>query len=293
MRKILITGGTGQVGVALAALAWPDNVMLDLPGRDVLNLADADSVYSYTLEGGYSAIINCGAYTAVDRAEDEPLDAYRINALAPAAIAKAAARLGVPLLHVSTDYVFSGQKAGAYLESDPICPISVYGASKASGELAVRSLHANHVILRTSWVFSPVGTNFVKTMLKLCEKPQLRVVADQYGCPTGARDIAQAIHDILLQKLDNRQASPVGTYHFSGDEPTNWYGFARAIFALAQDAGLTTPEVVPIETKDYPTAARRPANSVMSTARLTLDFGIRPSRWRAALQDTFASLHRN
>lgn len=293
MRKILITGATGQVGKALAALSWPDNILLDMPARQFLDLANPDLVHSHVSSADYSAIINCGAYTAVDRAEDEPLEAYRINGLAPAALAKAAAGLAIPMLHVSTDYVFDGKKTDPYLEDDPIGPISVYGASKASGELAVRCLSANHVILRTSWVFSSVGTNFVKTMLRLSDRPQLRVVADQHGCPTAAQDIAGALRDIVLRKLDRPQDAPTGTYHFSSDEATTWYDFALAIFAMAKEAGLAVPSVEAIETKDYPTAARRPANSVMSTARLERDYGIRPGQWRRALKDTFASLHQS
>lgn len=288
MMRILITGGTGQVGTALRLLDWPEDVLLVMPARAELELAEPDQLKSYVLNGHFSAVINSGAYTAVDRAEQDPLAAFKINALAPAALADVTAGLGIPLLHVSTDYVFDGSKRQPYVENDPINPISVYGASKASGELAIRSIQPKHLILRTSWVFSPTGSNFVKSMLNLMDRPQLRLVADQSGCPTAATDIACALRTLVLRMMTYPD-SPVGTYHFCGAEPTTWYEFALAIFALADKAGLETPAVEAIESKDYPTAARRPMNSVMSSERLYQTFGIEPCQWREALADIFAS----
>lgn len=292
MMKILITGGTGQVGTALAHLDWPEDVLLVVPGRAELDLAQPDQLKTYVLNGNFSAVINSGAYTAVDRAEQDALTAFKINSLAPAALAEATAALGIPLLHVSTDYVFDGSKRQPYVEDDPIYPISVYGASKASGELAIRSIQPKHLILRTSWVFSATGSNFVKSMLNLVDRPQLRVVADQTGCPTAAIDIARALRAIVTQMITHPDGL-AGTYHFCGGEPTTWYDFAKEIFALADRAGLITPALVPIESKDYPTAARRPTNSVMSNERFYQAFGIEPSQWREALADTFASLRQN
>jgi len=289
MKKILVTGGTGQVGTELGRLDWPANVLIVMPNRAELELAGLDQLKTYVLNGNFSAVINSGAYTAVDRAEQDPLTAFKINALAPAALAEVTGILGIPLLHVSTDYVFDGSKRQPYIESDPINPISVYGASKASGELAIRSIHKNHLILRTSWVFSPIGSNFVKSMLNLVDRPQLRVVADQSGCPTAAVDIARALRTIVLRMMTDHKGL-AGTYHFCGDEPTTWYQFAMDIFSLADSAGLKTPAVEAIESKDYPTAARRPANSVMSSERLNQIFGIEPSQWRDALADTFVTL---
>lgn len=291
MIKILVTGGTGQVGTALGHLDWPEDVLLVMPDRAELELAEPDQLKTYVLNGNFSAVINSGAYTAVDRAEQDPLTAFKINALAPAALAEATATLGIPLLHVSTDYVFDGSKRQPYVEDDPINPICVYGASKASGELAIRSIQTKHLILRTSWVFSATGSNFVKSMLNLVDRPQLRVVADQSGCPTAAIDIARALRTIVLRMMTHPNRL-VGTYHFCGGEPTTWYEFAIEIFALADRAGLKTPAVEAIESKDYPTAARRPANSVMSSERLCQTFGIEPCQWREALADTFASLRK-
>ena len=289
MIKILITGGTGQVGTALAHLEWPEDVLPVMPGRAELNLAHPDQLKTYVLNGNFSAVINSGAYTAVDRAEQDALMAFKINALAPAALAEATAALGIPLLHVSTDYVFDGSKRQPYVEDDPINPISVYGASKASGELAIRSIQPKHLILRTSWVFSATGNNFVKSMLNLVDRSQLRVVADQSGCPTAAIDIARALRAIVIRMMTHPDGL-AGTYHFCGGEPTTWYEFANEIFALADMAGLNAPAVEAIESKDYPTAARRPTNSVMSSERLYRTFGIEPSKWREALADTFAYL---
>lgn len=289
MKKILVTGGTGQVGTELGRLDWPADVLVVMPNRTELELAKPDQLKNYVLSGNFSAVISSGAYTAVDRAEQDPLEAFKINALAPAALAEVTATLGIPLLHVSTDYVFDGSKLQPYIEDDPINPINVYGASKAGGELAIRSIQKNHLILRTSWVFSATGSNFVKAMLNLVDRSELRVVADQSGCPTAAVDIARALRTIVLRMMTDHKGL-VGTYHFCGSEPTTWYQFAMEVFALADGAGLKTPAVQAIESKDYPTAARRPTNSVMSSERLYQTFGIEPSQWREALADTFATL---
>lgn len=289
MRQILITGGTGQVGTELAAIDWPEDVTPLFPGRDELNLADPASIRAYVGEREIAAVINPAAYTAVDKAETESSSAFSINAVGPAALADATRERGIPLIYVSTDYVFDGSKNAAYEVDDPICPINVYGASKAAGELAVRTGNPRHVILRTAWVFSPHGGNFVKTMLRLSDRSELRVVNDQKGCPTSAADIAATLATIALRQLDDPDAS-CGTYHFVNDGPTTWFNFASEIFRQHHQHGAAVPVVHPIETSEYPTPARRPTNSVLSTARLQDDYGIKPRHWREALADTLARL---
>lgn len=287
--RILVTGVTGQVGSELARLSWPVGVELVTPMRATLDIADADAVRAYVMGGDFDAVINCAAYTAVDRAESDSLAAFGINALAPAAMAEATRALGIPLVHVSTDYVFDGAKTSAYVEDDPIRPLGVYGASKAAGELAVRSINPRHAIVRTSWVFSPHGSNFVKTMLRLADRPELGVVDDQRGCPTAAADLAAALAAITVRMIQDPLA-PVGTYHFANQGAVTWYGFARAIFGLNERNGGKAPEIKAIGTKDYPTPARRPMNSILSVQRLSQDYGIRPRGWDEALQETLAAL---
>ncbi len=289
MTRILITGGTGQVGTELTRQAWPAETELVLPTRQELDLSDAMSVRAYVLDGGFDVVINPAAYTAVDKAESDCTVAFGVNAMAPAALADATRTLDIPLVHVSTDYVFDGSKDGPYDESDPIVPINVYGASKAAGEHAVRLGNPRHVILRTAWVFSAHGNNFVKTMLKLADRPQLRVVDDQHGCPTAAADIARTLAAITLRMIED-PAAPVGTFHFVNDGATTWCDFAREIFRQERDNGAAVPEVEAIGTADYPTPARRPANSVLSVARLARDYGIKPRPWSEALRETLATL---
>jgi dTDP-4-dehydrorhamnose reductase len=236
MTRILITGGTGQVGGSLGKLSWPEGTELVLPSRSELDLSNADQISSYVRAGGFDAIISSGAYTAVDKAEDDLLTAFKVNGLAPAAFAEAAKELDIPLVHISTDYVFDGGKTGRYVETDPIDPQGVYGASKAAGELAIQSSGCRHVILRTAWVFSAIGANFVKTMIRLADRPQLTVVDDQTGCPTAAPDIARAAQAIILRQLTDKDA-PSGVYHYCGDEVVTWFGFASEIFRLLRGAG--------------------------------------------------------
>ncbi|WP_420412679.1 dTDP-4-dehydrorhamnose reductase [Roseibium sp.] len=285
MTRVLITGGSGQVGSALAGLKWPDGTELVVPPRTDLDLSNADQIGTYVRSGGFDAIISSGAYTAVDKAEDDLLTAFKVNGLAPAAFAEAAKELDIPLVHISTDYVFDGSKTGPYVETDPIDPQGVYGASKAAGELAIQTSGCRHVILRTAWVFSATGGNFVKTMIRLADRPELKVVDDQTGCPTAALDIAKACQTVVLRMLDNK-AAPSGVYHFCGDEAVTWFGFASEIFELLKACGLAVPNVLPIPTKDYPTPASRPANSALDTDKLSQDFGIEPCQWRAALAST-------
>lgn len=287
---ILVTGGAGQVGLALQRLTWPDGVRLHAPGRAELDLTDPAAIARYVAAGQFAAVINPAAYTAVDKAESDVVAAFAVNALAPAALADATRAAGIPLVHVSTDYVFDGSKAGAYEVDDPVCPISVYGASKEAGEQAVRVVNPRHAILRTAWVVGTDRANFVKTMLRLgAERPQLRVVADQHGSPTAAADLARVLADVTLRLIAD-PAAPTGTFHAVNAGEATWYDLARHVFAVAARSGRPVPEVLPIETRDYPTPARRPANSRLSTRRLEEAFGITLRPWQSAIDDVVEGL---
>lgn len=286
---ILLTGGSGQVGTEFLQLA-PAGFEVVAPGRDRMDMSDPGSIAEFVASRPWAAIVNSAAYTAVDRAETDAVTAWKINALGPAALAQAARQADAPLIHLSTDYVFDGAKTSPYLESDPVRPVSVYGASKEGGEQAVRTGAPRHVILRTAWVVSPHGGNFIKTMLRLArERERLTVVDDQHGNPTSATDIAQALAVIVRRLVEDADA-PLGTYHFVNSGEATWCGFAREIFVQASAAGHKVPVVEAIPTSAYPTPARRPANSRLDTAKLTRDFGIEPRPWRAAVSDVVATL---
>lgn len=286
---VLLTGGSGQVGTEVIHLA-PAGVNIVAPGRDQLDISDPASIAAMVASRPWAAVINSAAHTAVDRAESEILAAWKVNALAPAALAQATAEAGIPLIQVSTDYVFDGSKDGFYVESDPVAPVSVYGASKEGGEQAVRTGNPRHVILRTAWVVSPHGSNFIKTMLRLAQtRPELRVVDDQRGCPTSATDIAQALLTITRRLTDDPQA-PVGTYHFVNSGEATWCGLAHAVFEIAAEHGRPAPTVEGITTADYPTPARRPANSRLDVGKLTRDYAIAPRPWQEAVKQIVETL---
>ena len=254
-----------------------------------MDITDPGQVTEVLGSRPFTAVINAAAYTAVDKAEDDVAQCWRVNALGPAVMADAAARAGLPIIQLSTDYVFDGRKASAYVEDDPVAPLGVYGASKEGGEQAVRTANPRHVILRTAWVVSPYGANFVKTMLRLgAERPLLRVVGDQRGSPTCAADIAQALI-VIADRLIADADAPLGTYHFVNDGEATWFELAQAVFELA-GAPADAPRLEAITTADYPTRAHRPANSRLSTLKLRQDFGISPRAWRTALDDVVAEL---
>ncbi|OAH24396.1 NAD(P)-dependent oxidoreductase [Methylorubrum populi] len=282
---ILILGGAGQVGTELQAFPWPEGVRIDAPDRHTLDITDEAAVAAALEARAYAAVINTAAYTAVDRAESEVAAAWRLNALAPAILAAETGRRNVPLVHVSTDYVFDGAGDGFYAPDAQVNPRSVYGASKAAGEMAVRSGNPRHAIVRTAWVVSPHRGNFVKTMLRLAgERERLTVVDDQHGCPTSAVDLAGALAAIALRAAED-EGAPLGTFHCVNDGATTWCDFARAILAGAAKRGGRSVPVEGIPTSAYPTPARRPANSRLSTQSLSDAYGIAPRPWEAALDD--------
>ncbi len=286
MPTILITGGTGQVGMEIARLDWGSDTVLLLPPRAELDLASVDSITQYLGRHAVDLVINAAAHTAVDRAETEVAAAFAANALGPAALADVTRESGIALIHLSTDYVFSGDKPTPYVEDDPIGPLGIYGASKLAGELAVRRGNPRSVVLRTAWVLSVHGSNFLKTMRRLsATRSELNVVADQRGCPTAAGDIAAAVQIIARAHLASADA-PSGIYHFVNAGEASWCDLANAIFAM--DGSPTVAR--PIPATDYPTPARRPANSRLATARITSDFGITPRPWHEAVAEIIAEL---
>lgn len=288
---ILVIGGSGQIGAELCALPLPPDVRVVAPFRDELDLASQAQIAECIAARPWAAIVNAAAYTDVDQAEIEPATAWLINATAPGEIAREAEDDEIPLVHISTDYVFDGRKGEPNLPDDPVNPLGVYGASKAAGEAGVRAATARHVILRTAWVHSPIGRNFVKTMLRLAgERERITVVDDQHGSPTAARDVAAACLAIALRIAANRDAAPYGTYHFTSAGETTWCGFARAIFEIAGPRLARVPQIVPITTAEYPTLAARPADSRLDCAATTESWGLVPPDWRGGLEDTLARL---
>lgn len=274
MTGLLVFGRSGQVATELARLA-PEARFLDRSNAD---LTDPDACARAIHAAAPRAIINAAAYTAVDRAETEPDLAGKVNADAPAAMARAARELGVPLVHISTDYVFDGSGSAPWAETDPTGPLGVYGASKLAGEQAIATSGGQWAVLRTSWVFSAHGANFVKTMLRLgAERDELRVVADQHGGPTPAADIAAAC--LTMVQAMRGDGGRGGIYHFSGTGDASWADFAREIMAQA----ALPCRITDIATADYPTPARRPANSRLDCAAIARDFGIVRPDWRAGL----------
>jgi dTDP-4-dehydrorhamnose reductase len=272
---LTILGANGQVGRALTGVARQNRIPHRALGRAQCDIADPTALQHAI--AGSSFVVNCAAYTAVDRAETDVDAACRVNALGAENVAVACAQAGIPLVHISTDYVFDGIRARPAREDDRPRPLSVYGSSKLAGEEKVRQHLPFHVILRTSWIFSEHGENFVKTILRLSRsQSELRVVDDQVGCPTAADDLADAILQVTRICREPR-FSNWGTYHFTGAPAVSWCDFARAIVA---DRNI---RIVPAATKDVPRAARRPANSVLDCNRIMQVFGIRQPDWRVSL----------
>lgn len=282
--KILLFGAGGQLGLALqrALPALGDVIPL---GRNEADLRAADSIIANIRNAAPDVVINAAAYTAVDKAESDVDTARVVNAIAPGVMARACHESGALLVHYSTDYVYDGKKAGAYVETDATHPLSVYGATKLAGEDAVRAAHGRHLIFRTSWVYSHDGANFMKTMLRLAkERDLLRIVDDQIGAPTTTDAIAQATCTVIRQVRDEADENRCGTYHMTCGGSTSWYGFANAIFATFLDAERRTQLVTePIPSSAYPTAAQRPGNSLLSNTKLEAAFSLALPDWQSAL----------
>jgi dTDP-4-dehydrorhamnose reductase len=281
---LLVLGAGGQVGRALVERAGTAARGFD---RATCDICDAASVARALSPSPASAVVNCAAYTAVDRAESESERAFAVNSAGAEIVARAAAARGLPIIHLSTDYVYAGTTAAPHRENEPMVPLNVYGASKAAGDAAVAAANPAHLLLRVSWVFGVNGANFVKTVLRLGrERGELRVVADQTGGPTEARDIADAI--VALAAACHRPGfSAWGVYHFAGAPSTSWHGFAQAILERAREP---RPRLTAIASRDYPTPATRPLNSTLDCRRIRETFGIEQPDWRVSLSRVMADL---
>jgi dTDP-4-dehydrorhamnose reductase len=283
-QRILVFGGTGQLGRALLETPAPTGWRIITLGRTDGDVTEPMSVERAISNHKPTFIINASSYTAVDKAENEREFCMHVNRDGAATLARAAVTARVPLLHISTDYVFNGSKDGPWVEDDPIGPLNAYGVSKEAGEHVVRENHPGHVIIRTSWMFGVHGNNFVKTMLKLSEtKSELRVVADHHGKPTDAADLARALVAIAARIERSRPRDSYGTFHFAGSRATTWFGFARAIFEEAARRGWRAPQIEPIPAAAYPAPANRPANSVLDCSRIAAVYGIVPRPWSEGL----------
>lgn len=279
---ILVTGAAGQLGRECVEHGGSTVAGFD---RSTLDITNAEALIATLDRINPKAVINAAAYTAVDKAEQDAATAFAINRDAVASLASACAKRHIPLLHVSTDYVFDGSKSTPYTEDDAVSPLGVYGASKEQGEAAVRLALSQHLIVRTSWVFGRYGANFVKTMLRLArERPELRVVADQQGAPTEAGDLAETLL-ALARRASSGEPLPWGTYHYSGAPHTTWHGFAEAIVSRAAELGLIPKRipVLPLAAHQYPTPARRPMNSRLDCSRIRAKLGLAIPDWHQSL----------
>jgi dTDP-4-dehydrorhamnose reductase len=289
---IAIIGSNGQLGWELVRRAERrgyEALALDFPEIDIVKLASIkDNLSSKNL----SLVINAAAYTAVDRAESEPDQAYAVNRVGSANLADFCEQAALPLIHISTDYVFDGSKAGPYCEDDPVAPLGVYGQSKEAGEAEVRRRIQEHLIIRTAWLYGVHGHNFVKTMLQFGkERETMRVIDDQTGCPTYAADLANAIL-LMTDHILSGKKTPWGTYHYCGGGSTTWYGFAEAIFKIAKKyEAFLVREVIPISTDEYPTPVKRPTNSVLDCSKIENNFGICPRPWVKSLSDMIDAVY--
>lgn len=281
--RILVLGTVGQLATELRR-TFGAPAELELWPAERVELADEAAVRGLLERARPDVVINAAAYTAVDKAEQEPERAFAVNEQGPRTLASYCHAAGACLVHVSTDYVFDGRKASPYLEDDAIGPLNVYGRSKWAGEQAIRAELEQHLILRTSWVFSAHGQNFVKTMLRLGQdRTEVRVVADQYGRPTPAHDLAEAIWHIVRARAQGA-GTPWGTYHFAGEGTATWKDLAEAVFALAESQTGKHVTVTPISTADYPTPAQRPRSSVLDSTRFASAFGRTPQPWQVGLK---------
>ncbi len=292
--RILILGNAGQLGRELERVFAGVGPIVAVD-RESVDFADADQTRALVRRAAPDVILNAAAYTAVDHAEQELALAHAINALAPRVLAEEAVERNALLVHYSTDYVFDGSKTGPWTETDAPHPLNVYGASKLAGEQAIQNSRVQHLIFRTSWVYGPHGNNFLLTMLRLAgERDRLSIVDDQVGAPTSSIELARATHSIVTGIIAGRFSAPqdwCGLYHMTCAGSISWYGFAQAIFARASTLlGVKSPELTPIATKDYPTPAARPPNSVLSNAKLHARFRVHLPTWESALDEVMARL---
>ena len=285
--RLFITGGEGQLGTELIAQAEPRGIEVLAPTLAQMDLTRAEQIDRFWDEFRPAAVINAAAYTAVDRAESEPELAFAVNAEAPARIARRCASERIPLIHISTDYVFDGCKSTPYREDDPVAPLGVYGRSKAEGEAAVRREHCLHLIVRTAWLYSAHGTNFVKTVMRLvAERDELRIVDDQLGSPTCAADLADALLNIAARVGAGAEIG-WGTYHCCGSGVTSWHGLARHVLETMQSRGrIAAFRLRAITTAEFPTPVRRPPYSVLDCTRIENAFGIQRPPWQQSVAKT-------
>ena len=289
--KVLITGSNGQLGSEIKELASDyknlECVFKDLPELDI---CDAEVLNTFIIDQHINAVINCAGYTAVDKAEEEALIAQKVNSEGVLNLANALKKVDGKLIHISTDYVFDGNHSQPYKESDPVSPISVYGETKRAGELVVFNSSIDAIVIRTSWLYSGYGNNFVKTMLRLGnEKKSIQVVSDQKGTPTFAKDLAKTCLDILSDASSTKISKKGSLYHYSNEGVTSWYDFATAIMEI----GNIDCKVIPIETKDYPTQARRPMYSVLDKSKIKSDFKVTIPHWRDSLTNCIKKINHN
>lgn len=289
--KILITGAQGQLGRELTAQGQLRGFRVQAPAEDALDITDLEKVDGIIALHQPDLVINAAAYTQVDKAESEAAIAFKVNKTGCTHLARICTKNQIPLVHISTDYVFDGQKGTPYVETDSISPLGVYGRSKAEGEIEIRSILKEHIILRTSWLYGIYGQNFVKTMLNLAtSKQKIRVVSDQYGSPTNAADLAQAILTIS-ERLHSDSDIDWGTYHYCGRGVISWHTFAQKIMDLARlHGGIRTAQVEPVATADYPTRVVRPAYSALDCGRISKHFGLDPQPWQKSLEITIRKL---
>jgi len=294
MRRILVTGRGGQLATGLAASLPALGFEATLVGQPEFEFDQPATVEAAFAASRPDAVVNCAAWTAVDAAEDDEVGAFRANALGPALLGRLTAAAGIPLIQISTDYVYDGAKPAPYVESDAPNPVGTYGRTKLAGEWAARAANPHTIVLRTAWVFSPVGKNFVKTMLAVgATRPELRVVGDQVGNPTSALDLADAIASVLSRVRDTGwRDAYADVFHATAPDSTSWHGFAETIFAQATAFGGPRPEVKAIATAEYPTRAARPANSRLEVERLRDVFGARLPEWRVGLERVLNDLFR-
>lgn len=285
--RLVVTGRDGQVARSLMEVALTcDGIEVIALGRPELDLARPDMVIEAIASARPDIVVSAAAYTAVDQAEDEPELAFAVNAVGAGKVSEAAGRLGIPVIHLSTDYVFDGTKRSPYVETDAPAPLGIYGASKLAGEQAVAAVNPHHLILRTAWVYSPFGKNFVKTVLRLASnQDEIRIVADQWGNPTSALDIANAVLHAAVMLDQEKSFDAFGIYHLAGTGETNWSGFARNILRTSEGLEGPTARVVDIATADYRTKARRPASSRLSSARFASAFGWNTPDWRLSTEE--------